>query len=61
MENNREREIKLAEFVHKQRSSLPHSIEEYELDELSKQSGFSKDEIRDRNKEVENFWGKSDD
>ena len=56
METKREREIRLAEFVHKQRQSLPHSIEEDELDELSKQSGFSADEIRDMNEETENFW-----
>ena len=60
METNREREIRLAEFVHKQRQSLPHSIEEYELDELSKQSGFSADEIYDMNEETENFWKQDD-
>jgi hypothetical protein len=56
METNRERENRLVEFIHKQRKSLPHSIEEYELEELSKKSGFSVDEIKERNEEVEKFW-----
>lgn len=60
MESKREREIRLAEFVHKQRQSLPHSIDEYELDNLSKESGFSTDEIRDMNEEMENFWNHND-
>ena len=60
METNREREIRLAEFVHKQRQSLPHSIEDDELDKLSRQSGFSADEIRDMNEETENFWKRDD-
>ena len=60
METNREREIRLAEFVHKQRQSLPHSIDEEELDGLSRQSGFSADEIRDANEETENFWRRED-
>ena len=50
----------MAEFVHKQRQSLPHSIEDYELDKLSRQSGFSTDEIRDMNEETENFWKRDD-
>lgn len=57
METNREREIRLAEFVHKQRQSLPHSIEDDELDKLS---GVSVDEIRDMNEETENFWKRGD-
>jgi hypothetical protein len=60
MENNREREIRLSKFVHKQRQSLPHSIDEDELDKLSRQSGFSADEIRDANEETENFWRRDD-
>ena len=60
METNKKRETKLAEFVHKQRQILPHSIEDYELDDLSKQSGFSAEEIRDINEESENFWKRND-
>jgi hypothetical protein len=60
METNREREIRLSEFVHKQRQSLPHSVDEYELDKLSRQSGFSADEIRDANEKKENFWRRDD-
>jgi hypothetical protein len=60
METNREREIRLAEFVNKERQSLPHSIDEDELNKLSRQSGFSADEIHDANVEAENFWRRED-
>ena len=56
METNREREIRLHEYVNKQRQKLPGNIDEEDLYKLSKESGFSIDDIRDANEESEDFW-----
>ena len=56
METNREREIRLPEYVNKQRQKLPGNIDEEDLYKLSKESGFSIDDIRDANEESEDFW-----
>lgn len=52
------KEEKLNNFVNKQRNILPHSIDKEDLEELSKDSGFNKEEIEECNQEMEDFWNK---
>lgn len=49
----------LNDFVRKQRGSLKPSISEDELEDLAKESGFSKEEIKEENEEIDSFWGRN--
>jgi len=54
-------EEKVNKFVNQKRNSLPHSIDDEDLDSLSNESGFTKQEIKEANQEIEDFWKREDD